>query len=138
MKINVNGIDYNLHKTPVVGICMDGTSYDYYQAAAAAMPYIQRFIKTGSLGFVKSVIPSFTNPNYMAIVTGVIPDQNGICGNYYYDKSAHKEVMMNDPAYLKVPMIINRPLNQAYSEKLASGEARNFQLFDFLHNGIEN
>lgn len=65
MEINVNGIDYNLHKTPVVGICMDGTSYDYYRAAA--MPHIQRFIKTGNLGFVKSVIPSFTNPNNIQV-----------------------------------------------------------------------
>lgn len=52
MEINVNGIDYNLHKTPVVGICMDGTSYDYYRAAAAEMPHIQRFIKRKS-GFCK-------------------------------------------------------------------------------------
>ncbi len=34
-----------------------------------------------------------------------------------------------------VPLIINRPLSEAYKDKLSSGEARNFDLFDFLLNG---
>jgi phosphonoacetate hydrolase len=34
-----------------------------------------------------------------------------------------------------VPMIVNRPLKFEYAEQLASGRARNFDLFDFLCNG---
>lgn len=105
--INVNGRSYKLRNAPVVGICMDGTSQDYYEEAKGRMPNLQRFIKTGSKGLVNSVIPSFTNPNNMAIVTGVTPDVNGICGNYYYDKSTGEEVMMNDPSFLKVPTILS-------------------------------
>ncbi len=108
MKINVNSIDYNIRKIPVVGICMDGTSYDYYEAAASVMPNLQRIIKSGSQGLVQSVIPSFTNPNNMAIATGVTPDLNGICGNYYYNTETGEEVMMNDPAFLKVPTIFEK------------------------------
>ena len=104
--IEVNERKYRVQSRPVVGICMDGTSYDYYEAAADLMPNIQRFIATGSHGIVHSAIPSFTNPNNMAIVTGVTPDKNGICGNYYYDKSLGEEVMMNDPKYLKAPTIL--------------------------------
>ena len=66
--ITVNGRNYNEHKVPVVGICMDGTSMNYYEAAASVMPNLQRFIKNGSAGLAHSVIPSFTNPNNMAIV----------------------------------------------------------------------
>ncbi len=87
---------------------MDGTSYPYYEAAKEVMPNLQRFIKEGSMGMVKSVIPSFTNPNNMAIVTGVPPVVNGICGNFYWDTELEEEVMMNDPKYLKVPTILSK------------------------------
>jgi phosphonoacetate hydrolase len=103
--IQVNGKDYKDKNKPVVAICMDGTSYDYYEAAKDRMPNLQRFIKEGSMGFVNSVIPSFTNPNNMAIATGVTPDINGICGNFYYDKALDEEVMMNDPKYMTADTI---------------------------------
>ena len=35
-----------------------------------------------------------------------------------------------------VPMICNRPLTAEYAELLASGQARNWDLFDFLCNGV--
>ena len=34
-----------------------------------------------------------------------------------------------------VPMLFNRPLKPDYAQRLASGQARNFDLFDFLCNG---
>ena len=42
------------------------------------------------------VVPSFTNPNNLSIVTGVPPAVHGICGNYFFDREAGEEVMMND------------------------------------------
>ncbi|MCL4110597.1 UNVERIFIED_CONTAM: hypothetical protein GTU68_060488 [Idotea baltica] len=86
---------------------MDGTSFPYYEKAKEVMPNLQRFIKEGSFGMVNSVIPSFTNPNNMAITTGVPPNVNGICGNFYWDTEEQEEVMMNDPKYLKVPTILS-------------------------------
>lgn len=103
----VNGRTYRFRNIPVVGICMDGTSMNYYEAAAQVMPNLQRFIKNGSAGLAHSVIPSFTNPNNMAIVTGTTPDKNGICGNYWYDRKADREVMMNEPSDLLVPTILS-------------------------------
>ncbi|MDH3709177.1 MAG: phosphonoacetate hydrolase [Cyclobacteriaceae bacterium] len=103
--IKVNNRSYNTKNRPVIAICMDGTSYDYYQAAKDKMPNLQRFIKDGSMGLVNSVIPSFTNPNNIAIATGVTPEVNGICGNFYYDKSLDREVMMNDPKYMSADTI---------------------------------
>lgn len=105
--LTVNGKSYKFQSAPVVGICMDGTSMNYYEAAAQVMPNLQRFIKNGSAGLVHSVIPSFTNPNNMAIVTGTTPDVNGICGNYWYDRKADKEVMMNEPSDLLVPTLLS-------------------------------
>lgn len=61
---------------------------------------------TGASGIARSVIPSFTNPNNVAIATGAPPVINGICGNYYYNPFLG-EVMMNDPAYLRCPTIFS-------------------------------
>ena len=105
--LTVNKRNYNFQNFPVVGICMDGTSMDYYEAAAQVMPNLQRFIKTGNAGLVHSVIPAFTNPNNMAIVTGTTPDKNGVCGNYWYNRKTNKEVMMNEPSDLLVPTILS-------------------------------
>ncbi|WP_204314041.1 alkaline phosphatase family protein, partial [Klebsiella aerogenes] len=52
-----------------------------------------------------SVIPSFTNPNNMSIATGRPPSVHGICGNYLYERETGKEVMMNDPRFLRAPTI---------------------------------
>ena len=52
------------------------------------------------------VVPSFTNPNNLSIVTGVPPSVHGICGNYFYDREAGAEVMMNDPRYLRCGTIL--------------------------------
>ena len=103
----INDREYKTGKETIVGICMDGTSYPYYEMAKDVMPNLQRFIREGSVGMVKSVIPSFTNPNNMAITTGVPPSINGICGNFYWDTDLQEEVMMNDPKYLKVPTILS-------------------------------
>jgi phosphonoacetate hydrolase len=52
------------------------------------------------------VVPTFTNPNNLSIVTGVPPAVHGICGNYFYDREAGAEVMMNDPKYLRAGTIL--------------------------------
>jgi phosphonoacetate hydrolase len=51
------------------------------------------------------VVPSFTNPNNISIVTGVPPVVHGICGNFYYDRENDREVMMNEPELLRTPTI---------------------------------
>jgi phosphonoacetate hydrolase len=154
--IQVNGKDYNEKSKPVVAICMDGTSYDYYEAAKDRMPNLQRFIKEGSMGFVNSVVPSFTNPNNMAIATGVTPDKNGICGNFYYDKALDEEVMMNDPKYMTADTIFSEfakagkkiavvttkdKLRKMLSKDLSSGICFSAEFSvqaNLKENGIEN
>src|SRR2546425_12783815 len=54
------------------------------------------------------VMPSFTNPNNLSIVTGAPPSVHGISGNYFWDPQAGVEVMMNDPKYLRAETILAR------------------------------
>jgi phosphonoacetate hydrolase len=52
------------------------------------------------------VIPSFTNPNNLSIITGRPPAVHGIAGNYFFDPATGQEVMMNDPKFLRAPTIM--------------------------------
>jgi phosphonoacetate hydrolase len=105
--ITVNGRSYRTRSVPVVGICLDGTDPSYLEAASGVMPNLTAMAAKGSRGVAQSVIPSFTNPNNIAMATGVPPSVNGICGNYYYDQVTGVEVMMNDPKYLRCPTIFS-------------------------------
>jgi phosphonoacetate hydrolase len=106
--IAVNGRNYRWMKQPVVVVCVDGCEYDYLTRAvdAGAAPFLQRILSEGTALKGDCVIPSFTNPNNMSIVTGVPPSVHGICGNYFYDREADAETMMNDPKYLRVGTIL--------------------------------
>jgi phosphonoacetate hydrolase len=104
--IRVNRRIYRTRAVPVVAICLDGTSASYLKAAEHAMPRFTEMIRKGAYGLARSVIPSFTNPNNVAIVSGVPPSQNGICGNFYYDAHRDCEVMMDDPKYLRCQTVL--------------------------------
>jgi len=95
-------------RQPVVVVCVDGCEYDYVSRAVEAgiAPFFARMIREGTALVGDCVIPSFTNPNNMSIVTGVPPSVHGICGNYFYDREADAEVMMNDPKYLRAPTVL--------------------------------
>lgn len=106
--LTVNRRSYRWMGQPLVVVCIDGCEYDYISRAidAGVAPLLARVVKEGTALVGDCVIPSFTNPNNMSIVTGVPPSEHGICGNYFYDRDADAEVMMNDPKYLRVGTIL--------------------------------
>ena len=105
--IQVNQRNYRPRSRPIVAICLDGTSQDYLDQAAEVMPNLRRICEEGAHGEGRGVIPSLTNPNNVAIITGTPPEINGIPGNYYYDSKLDQEVMMNDPKYVRCPTILS-------------------------------
>ena len=106
--IEVNGRRYAPMTAPLVIVCVDGCEYDYLTEAARAgvAPFLARLLRPGTAFKGDCVVPSFTNPNNLSIVTGVPPSVHGICGNYFYDRDADAEVMMNDPKYLRAPTVL--------------------------------
>ena len=70
------------------------------------MPWMKRTLANGTAIVADCVVPTFTNPNNLSIVTGAPPSVHGICGNYLYDPASNSEVMMNDPKWLRVPTIL--------------------------------
>jgi phosphonoacetate hydrolase len=106
--IEVNGRRYGPISAPLVAVCVDGCEYEYLveAAEAGATPFLATLLGTGTAFIGECVVPSFTNPNNLSIVTGVPPSVHGICGNYFYDREAGAEVMMNDPKYLRAGTIL--------------------------------
>jgi phosphonoacetate hydrolase len=106
--VSVNGRNYLWPNRPRVVVCIDGSEPDYIEQAIAAgvMPWMKKIVEgQGSDLRAHCVVPSFTNPNNISIVTGVPPVVHGICGNFYYDRENDREVMMNEPDLLRTPTI---------------------------------
>ena len=106
--IEVNGRSYRWMREPLAVVCVDGCEGAYIDQAVSAgvAPWFARTLQQGSAFVAECVVPSFTNPNNLSIVTGAPPALHGICGNYFYDRDAHREVMMNDPRYLRAGTIL--------------------------------
>src|SRR6266481_9812770 len=107
--ITVNGRAYGWPARPLVVVCVDGCEPDYLAQAflAGAMPYFATAAARGESLLGSAVIPSFTNPNNLSIVTGVPPAVHGICGNYFWDRDAGAEARMNDAKYLRAGTIFS-------------------------------
>ena len=106
--LEVNRRSYRLPSQPTVVVCVDGCEPEYIAQAVAAgvAPWLQRTVNEGTALVADCVVPSFTNPNNLSIVTGAPPSVHGICGNYLFDVASGTEVMMNDPKWLRAPSIL--------------------------------
>ena len=112
----VNEREYSLADKPVVVVCIDGSEPGYpgcdnggyieRAIEAGKMPFTQKLFESGTVTTAKSQIPSFTNPNNLSIITGASPAVHGISGNFFYDRDADEEVMMNDTRFLRAPTIM--------------------------------
>jgi phosphonoacetate hydrolase len=103
-EIAVNGRRYRLPRQPIVVVCIDGSEPGYVERAVEAgrAPWFGKVLTQGTSLLADCVVPSFTNPNNLSIVTGQPPAVHGICGNYFLDPDTGEEVMMNDPKFLRV------------------------------------
>jgi phosphonoacetate hydrolase len=104
----VNGRTYKRPSAPTVVVCIDGSEPGYIERAveAGVAPTFARFMRNGASLIAECVIPSFTNPNNLSIITGRPPAVHGIAGNFFYDPATGTEVMMNDPKFLRAPTIL--------------------------------
>jgi phosphonoacetate hydrolase len=106
--ITVNRRSYRWPARPLVVVCVDGCEPEYINQAIASgsTPFLAGLREAGTCLTADCVVPSFTNPNNLSIVTGAPPAVHGICGNYFWDRDAGAEVMMNDPKYLRARTIL--------------------------------
>ena len=107
-QVEVNGRAYRLPAQPSVVVCVDGCEPDYIAQAIACgyMPWMKSVLASGTSVIADCVVPTFTNPNNLSIVTGAPPAVHGICGNFLFDVANNVEVMMNDPKWLRAPSLL--------------------------------
>src|SRR5438477_2666007 len=134
--VAVNGRRYRVPKRPTVVVCIDGSEPGYIERAVAAgrAPWFAEVLKSGTNLIADCVVPSFTNPNNLSIVTGRPPAVHGISGNYFLDPDSGKEVMMNDPKFLRVETLF--PAFQRAGCRIAVITAKD-KLRGLLGKGLE-
>src|SRR5918911_462610 len=106
--VEANGRSYRFPKDPTVVVCIDGSEPGYIERAIekGLAPNLDRLMRTGANLLAQSVIPSFTNPNNISIITGRPPAVHGIAGNYFFDPATGQEVMMNDARFMRAGTIM--------------------------------
>ena len=136
--IHVNGRSYRLAHQPTVVVCVDGCEPDYIAQAVAHghTPWMKEVLATGTVLIADCVIPSFTNPNNLSIVTGVPPSVHGICGNYLFDVASGTEVMMNDPKWLRAPTLLAALANAGQSVAVVTAKDKLRKLLGHGMKGI--
>ena len=136
--ISVNGRAYALAHQPTVVVCVDGCEPDYIAQAVAHdhVPWLKQVLATGTALTADCVIPSFTNPNNLSIVTGAPPSVHGICGNYLFDVASGEEVMMNDPKWLRAPTILAALSNAGQSVAVITAKDKLRKLLGHGMKGI--
>lgn len=136
--IEVNGRSYKLPTRPTVVVCVDGCEPDYLGQAVATgqMPWMKRTLANGASIVADCVVPTFTNPNNLSIVTGAPPSVHGICGNYLYDPASNSEVMMNDPKWLRAPTILAALADQGKQVAVVTAKDKLRKLLGHKMRGI--
>lgn len=134
--IDVNGRSYRLPQRPTVVVCVDGSEPGYIERAveAGVAPWFARILREGTNLLADCVVPSFTNPNNLSIVTGRPPSVHGISGNYFLDPDSGNEVMMNDPKFLRIETLF--PAFQRAGCRIAVITAKD-KLRGLLGKGLE-
>lgn len=106
--ITINSRSYAVPKQPVVVICFDGCDPEYLAAAKGQIPNLERMMREGFYQVADAAMPTFTNPNNIAIVSGAPPSVTGVAGNYYLDKASGREIMVLDGHQMKADTILGR------------------------------
>jgi len=106
--ISLHGRSYALPTRPVVVVCIDGCDPEYIEHGIknGICPTIASFVQGGFFATAECVMPSFTNPNNVSIVTGVPPAVHGISGNYYLEPETKREIMITDATLLRGPTLL--------------------------------
>jgi phosphonoacetate hydrolase len=136
--IEVNGRAYAAPKQSTVVLCIDGCEPDYIAQAVAGghMPFMKQALASGTALIADCVVPSFTNPNNLSIVTGAPPSVHGICGNYLFDVESGAEVMMNDPKWLRAPTILAALSDAGYGVAVVTAKDKLRKLLGHGMKGI--
>ena len=101
--VSLQNRTYAVPRRPVVVVCVDGCDPSYIERGLddKMLPNLRAFYDTGFTTIAEAVVPTFTNPNNLSIVTGAPQSVHGISGNYFLDPLKNQAVMLNEPSYMR-------------------------------------
>ncbi len=131
-----NSRTYSPVNRPIVVVCIDGSADEYLDATLAhrRMPNLERMAREGYRGMARAALPTFTNVNNAAIVTGCPPEVTGISGNFFLDPETGEEVMMNSSRFLRCETILAKAAEAG--RKVAMVTAKD-KLREILSHGLQ-
>ena len=98
-------------------IVIDGCNPDYLTEEAA--PNIYRLAREhGFVKHVQCVMPSVTNVNHAAILSGEWPETTGVVGNYWYDPKTGEQGFVEERGFMKAPTALQRYRQEGYATAL--------------------
>ena len=106
----------------VLFICVDGFGTDYLKQSD--MPNLNRMVEAGTYVEGRSIIPSLTNVNNASILTASFPEDHGITGNYYYDRTTGTGTFMESAEFLLRPTIFERAMNRGIKTAFVSSKEK--------------
>jgi phosphonoacetate hydrolase len=115
----------------VLFMCIDGFGPEYL--AQSEMPNLREMIRSGMHVEGRGVIPSVTNVNNACLVTASMPSENGITGNYYYDRATRQGAFMESEEFLLRPTMFE----QARSRRIRSAFVTSKAKLMFLSRGAD-
>lgn len=136
--ISVNQREYLLPDRPVVVICADGCAGEYLTLGFAhgELPHLAKLAAAGYCGQARGALPSFTNVNNCAMVTGTPPSKTGIGGNYIIDPETGEEVMTNSSHFLRNDTILAAASNAGRKVAMVTAKDKLRELLSKGMNGI--
>lgn len=108
--------------TRVVTVCLDGFGPEYF--AHSAMPTLRRVQAQGFAVTGNAFLPSVTNVNTTALITGTSPREHGVTGNAYYDPGEGASGLMEAPGFVRVPTIFERARAAGWRTALVTAKAK--------------
>jgi phosphonoacetate hydrolase len=103
-------------------LCLDGFGPDYL--AQSEMPTLRRVAAQGFSVSGSSLLPSVTNVNTVALVTGAFPREHGVTGNAYYDPQEGTSGLMEAARFVQLPTIFAQARAAGRHSALVTAKAK--------------
>lgn len=108
--------------TRIVTLCLDGFGPEYF--AHSPMPTLRRVQAQGFAVTGHAFLPSVTNVNTTALVTGASPREHGVTGNAYYDPGEGTSGLMETPRFVRAPTIFASARAAGWRTALVTAKAK--------------
>ena len=103
-------------------LCLDGFGPDYL--AQSDMPVLRQVAAKGFAVTGRALLPSVTNVNTVALVTGAFPREHGVTGNAYYDPGEGAGGLMEAGHFVQAPTIFTEARAAGWRTALVTAKAK--------------